>query len=224
MSVVTEVQTLLDDSGVFWLAQHVYDASNEAQLYVWEELRHDITTQTLTVSASTTLVTLPTSIYIPQRIIRAQFEWFPTTYLELERDSRLWRSVNPSTPVWFVNWDAEHLRPYPLASAEIEFTIEGVSYPGTEITTGTEDISAIRPVKQAVIWRAAAILSQNTRPQLAASLAAAAEDYLSQAREHYHKDTGRHNIKRLRPGTIWTHAHQGVINSGRWYSGLLTPP
>lgn len=216
MSLVSEVQTLLDDAdGVFWTDSHVYDACNEAQLYVWGETRHDIGTATFTVTANQEFASLPTTIYLPQRIVANNVEWFVTTYYELERDDRKWRAKSQAQPKWFVLHDIETLRLHPRPDDTYEYVLWGVNYPGTEIQSGTEDITAPKSLKRTVEFRAAAMIAQQTRPDLAELWNASYREHLAEFKRQLRNRHG-HKIVRMRPSRRFTtRAHQGNLKVAR---------
>lgn len=223
MAIVGEIQTLLDDTGVFWTDQHVYDAANQAQMETWAELRHDIAVATITVTASQEFVSLPSSIMIPQRIVTVttatKLEWYVTTHAKLEQDNRKWRAEGVAHPKWFVVFDYNTLQLYPKPDATYQYEIWGVRYPPTEITTGTEDITAEKTIKKAVIFRAAALVAQMTRPDLFEIWIQEAQEYLREARKNIRKNQP-HRFLRSVPATSSTQrAHMGYIGAGRLVSG-----
>ena len=218
MSLVSDIQDVINDAGVFWPVQHVYDCANEAQLLVWGRTHHDIITTTTTVTATQEFITLPTTMYIPKKVIANNVEWFVTTYHELERDNRKWRGTVNQKPKRFIVHDAEHLRIHPLPDQSYSYVIEGVRYPPSEIiasgTTTTTDITATPAIKQSVVYTAAAILAANTRPDLMVQWLGEANEYVIEAKKDLRK-MGSSKITRLRPGDSFTWAHMGRIESGR---------
>lgn len=219
MSAVSDVKALLDDAGVFWIDAHVFDALNQSLLDVWTDVRHDITTATLTFTASQASIALSTNIMIPQRITREGFEWYPTTYMHLQRDNAHWRDTGVGTPRWFVQFDAETLVPYPRPDATIEFVLWGIRYPSIEVTSTSTDFTVQVPIKNGIVYRAAALLAQNTRPALGASWNAISEEWLARARMLLRQQF-KHQMPVLRPGNVWTLAHQGALRDGRKIGGL----
>ena len=226
MSLVSDIQDLINDSGVFWPVQNVYDAANEAQLLIWGRMQTDVITTTTTVTATQEFITLDTAMYIPKKIIANNVEWYVTTYHELERDNRRWRGVPNDKPRWFVVHDAEHLRMWPMPNQSYEYKIEGVRYPPTElgtITSGTTtatntDITARTAVKQAIVYTAAGLLAANTRPDLMAQWLGDADEYLYEARADQRKAGGA-KITRFTPGGSFTWGHMGTIEAGRKRGG-----
>lgn len=218
MSLYTDIQDLINDTGVFWPAQNVYDAANEAQLIIWGRTRHDVFTTTHTVTATQEFITLNSEMYIPQKVIANNVEWFVTTYHELERDNRKWRGLSNNKPKWFIVHDAEHLRIHPKPNQSYEYVIEGIQYPQSEIgvsgTTTTLDITARPAIKQAIVYTAAGILAANTRPDLMIQWFGEADEYLREAKSDKRK-MGSAKITRMRPGDSMTWAHMGTIDAGR---------
>lgn len=224
MAIVAEIQILLDDTaGVFWTDQHVYDAANQAQMEVWAELRQDITVATITVTASQEFVTIPATIMIPQRIVSVstdtKLEWYVTTHAKLEQDNREWRAEGVSYPKWFVVFDYNTLQLHPKPDATYEYEVWGVRYPPTEITVGTEDITAEKMIKKAIVFKAAAMVAQMTRPDLFEAWMGEAQDYLRKAKRNWRKNQP-HKFMRIVPASNATQrAHMGYIGAGRLVAG-----
>lgn len=224
MAIVAEIQTLLDDSsGVFWLDQHVYDAANQAQMEVWSELRQDVIVSTVTVTASQEFVSVPATIMIPQRIVNVstdtKIEWYVTTRAKLEQDDRQWRLWDNTQPRWFVLYDYETLRLVPQPDATYEYEIWGVRYPPTQIEVGTEDITAEKAIKKAVIFKAAAYVAQMTRPDLFQAWLQEAKDYLIEAKRNLRKNQS-HRAWTMKPTNMpLSKAHAGFIRAGRVTGG-----
>ena len=76
MSLVSDTQELINDSGVFWPAQQIYDALNESMLEVWEDLELHTGTATMTATASAEFVSIPSTILSPKTISHGNVEWF----------------------------------------------------------------------------------------------------------------------------------------------------
>lgn len=218
MSLVSDTQDLLNDAGVFWLDNHLYDALNSVQLSVWRETHHDIAVGTMTVTASQEFAAVPSPIMIPQRIRLNDVEWWSTTPTLLERDNREWRTLNEAETHWFRVFDAETFQLIPKPDATYEFDVEGVRYPATEIASGSLDITAPLDVKKAVQYGAAALLALNTRRDLHEVWLDEAARSLQRAKTRYRRRGAP--FRRLRPGTGLTHAHQGDRASGRNITGV----
>ena len=68
MSLLSETQELLDDSGIFWVDEQVYDGLNNAMLELWPEINHDVYSDNVVATASQDTFTHPSRIMIPKRI------------------------------------------------------------------------------------------------------------------------------------------------------------
>lgn len=220
MSLVSEVSQLVDETGgaVWWTAQQVYDACNEALLEDWSILKPLAGTSTMTVTAGADLVAFDTtSIMIPQYFIDPTLntKLFPTTHDELENWSRRWREESAAKPKWLVQWDASHYRVFPLSDAQYEFVLWGVPWP-PEIGTATQDCTLENFQRKATVLRAAASLLDLTQPDLADAYRGEATDHAKRAAAEIRQQFDG-NVDRLRPGTGWTVAQFGRINQGRKY-------
>jgi hypothetical protein len=214
MSLVTDIQELIEEAatGVFWVNQQVYDAANQALIDTWLATRHDRTTASMAVSTNDVFANVPTEIMIPERIIINSLEYFPTTFALLERENRNWRSAAAAQPKWFVMWDTSRFRLVPKANAGYTFTVVGVQYPQEEITASVTDITAPALLKQAVAHRAAGIIFELTRPDLADAMRAQATELEMEFKKQL-RNRGGHRIDRLRPSTKFTIAQSGVIRN-----------
>ena len=214
MSLVTDIQELIEEAatGVFWVNQQVYDAANQAVIDTWLNTRHDRSTATMSVSVNDVFKAIPTEIMIPERIILNNLEYFPTTFALLERENRNWRTAAAAQPKWFVMWDTRTFRLVPKADATYNFTVVGVQYPQVEISASDTDITAPALLKQAVAHRAAGIIFELTRPDLADAMRAQATEYEMEFKRQL-RNRGGHRIDRLRPGTKFTIAQSGVIKN-----------
>lgn len=220
MSLVTEVQTLVDESGVgtWWTAQQVYDACNEALGEDWALLKPHAGTSTLTITTGADIVAYDTAaIMIPQYFVdpTLNVKLFPTIHDELENWSRRWREQSPEKPHWMVQWDAAHYRVFPRSDAQYEFVLWGVPWP-PEIGTATLDCTLETFQRKAVKLRAAATLLDLSMPDLADAYRAEAADHVRRAAVEIRQQFDG-NIDRLRPGTGWTVAQFGRISQGRRY-------
>lgn len=213
MSIVSDVQTLVNDSGVFWGASHVYNAINEAQLEMWGDSQWAVTTATLTLGTNSDIVSMPATIMIPHKIVYGGIEYHPTSYMRLEQWSRTWRSAGAAQPKWFVVWDATHFRVWPKSDGVYELPVIGAGWP-TEITSTNTDITAHTTYKDAVAYRAAQILLEATRPDMADAM----EELAEEARHTYKKNLRNQlqsRVMRVRPGTMFNMAQGGSIRMGR---------
>lgn len=210
MSIVTELQTLLEDSNVFWINAHLYDHLNQAQLEVWGELRHQIGTATITASATNEFLGLPaTTVMIPQRVVRGDIEWFVTNKAALGRENKNWRELTPGEPKWFVLFDDNTVQLVPRADSTYAYTVEGVLWPQVEIgDSPNDDITQPYYIRQSVLFLAAANITANTRFDLYQQFYQEYRESLNQAKVELRK-FGSHRIRRIRPGNAVTRAHQG---------------
>ena len=219
MSPVSDTQNLLDDSGVFWVDDHLYDSLNEAQVDVWKAVRHDLAVGTATVTASQEFFSIPSPIMIPQRIVRAGVEWWATSRGRLERDNRKWRVLTVDTPKWFVPFDAETLQMVPKPDATYTLEIWGVRYPANEIGAAVLDLANTNlRITRAVQFRGAAMLAANLRAPLMEAWLAQSADYIHKARKLLSKQRS-HTGMFLRPGSRSTAAHMGIRSIGKGLAG-----
>lgn len=218
MSLVSDVQLLLDESGgaVFFPIERVYDALNEAQLETIA-LDAQTTVGTFTADPDSDLVTLPAEVMIPKKVLGTNsvgqtVEYYPTSQVQLEQADRWWRLKAPSYPMFFVLWDMEHLRTFPRADDAYLFTVEGIGWP-TEIDASHLDLTLSRYAKEALVYHAAAKLLEDTQPTAAQRLT---EEAVALERKHRAqlRNRGGHNLGRLRPGTIYDRAH--AISIGKY--------
>ncbi len=98
MSVVTDVQAIINDTGVFWPTATVLTAINEAQLAVYAETKWALTTQTMTLGSNADIIPIPSNILLPKWIegTNTNFQppmvkrFFPSTQRGLEHFLRTW--------------------------------------------------------------------------------------------------------------------------------------
>ena len=220
MSLVSDMQELLDETAgaVFWTTSHLYNAANQAILETYAETRHEYVLATLTLTASSEMLTIPSTIMIPQYIIGSSGKYWPTTQAKVEQYYREWKAEPPAYPKHFVIWDMETLRAFPKSSGDYLFDICGVPWPTCgEVTSTSTDPSMPRLLKQVITQRAVALLLEHTQPELADSLNEDAKQLANKFKIQL-RNRGGHNIARLRPTTIFTHAQSGVIKLGRKFS------
>lgn len=230
MSIITQVQNILNDTGVFWPTQNLYDAINEAQFWLYEDSRWQRQTATISLGSNTDIFPLPSNIIIP--------EWFegqdgnfqpttykrfyPTTHRELEQFLRTWRGNNIGQPEYFAIWDSGHMRCFPRPDGKgpgpngnYIFTLYGIGLP-PEVNTTTQDISGLTPLVndayiQAIQNMAVAILFEATRPDLADAFSQTAQENIASFKRTLRNMQG-HNIRRLRPATHYDKNHSGTVN------------
>lgn len=219
MSLVTDIQELCDESAgaVFWPAAQVYDAANEAIIESFASSRHEFKLSTMTASAGDDLVALPADIMIPQYILGTAGKYWPTTQAKLEQQSRAWRGEPAGVAKFFVLWDISTLRVWPRGEQDYAYDLCGVPWPSVgEIAASNLDISVPKLLKQAITHRAAACLLGATQPLLADSLVQEAQELEYKFRVQL-RNRNSHNIRRVRPGTLFTRAQSGSIPIGKKY-------
>lgn len=230
LDIVTLVQTEINEAGagvpsagVFWPVQQVYDAINDAQLEFDSIAYLPIVTTSMTFTASQDLHTWPNTVMMwPHYLEIGGRKYWIIKAGDLERYDRNWRNNSPSLPSFFVMWDEQHIRPYPIADQNYVFNIWGPGWP-TEIVSTNTDVSVPPLLKTALALRASARLFQQSRPDLAAADLKEAEEYEMRYRMQWRKQQS-HNIKRLRPGNPVTAAQGGSIRIGKRLGGNPSNP
>ena len=143
MTLLNQIRTIIDEPNgpKFWPNAQLYDATNEASIEVLGSGQFDLTTATITATASSVFVTLPESIMIPKFILdTANVELPKTTYAALERDSVGWTTATSTQHLAFVEFDFQTLQLYPIVGSAVVYRVIGVPYP-VEISAGTEDLT-----------------------------------------------------------------------------------
>lgn len=213
MSIVSDVQELVNDTGVFYPIDQVYDAVNEAQLQLYAQTKWATTTATLGLNTNDDLVVIPSSVLIPQYLEYNTQRYFPTSHAKIEEYNRKWRLEPIGRPIFFVLWDAEHFRVWPRPDKTYDFLLTGIGWPA-EISAGNTTITADRTYQSAVAFRAASILVEFLRPDLADFFESECQDALTRFK-HTLRNAQSHNIRQLRPGTKFTVASHGVVRVGK---------
>lgn len=214
MSATTDLQLILNDSGVFWPTQQLYDALNEAQFHIYAETKWGIGTASMTLSPNVDIVSIPSGILIPKWIegTNSNFQppvvkrFFPTTQRNLEHYLRTWRGQNLGQPVYFSLWDATHWRVFPRPDnlgpgpgGSYPFTVFGIAFP-VEIATTTQAILGPPNYIQSVTNYAASLLLEATRPDLADLYMAQAMEQVLAFKKRL-RNQQSHNIRTLKPAT-----------------------
>lgn len=228
MSIVAQVQTLLNDSGVFWPTAQVLNAINEAQLWAYAQTKWQRTSWQLSLATGTDLLTLPSNVLVPGWIETAvvnngqtqNMRGFPSTQRELERFLRTWRSAGLDAPNYFIIWDASTIRLFPRPDQPYTYTLWGISYP-TEILNATTSLAGPPQYVLAVQNMAAALLFEATRPDLADVYLATAEAQLLDFKKRL-RNQQSHNIRRLVPGGRFALQQAGTIRELPTYYPLET--
>ncbi|MDE1766571.1 MAG: hypothetical protein KGI27_09935 [Thaumarchaeota archaeon] len=241
MSIVQQVQTLLFDTNVFWPNQWLFDAINEAQFHVYAETRWAITSASFTLNSNADVFPLPGGIQIPRwiegtnNLIQPPVvkRFFPTTQRNLEAFLRTWRGQNQGQPVYFVIWDATHLRCFPRPDAlgsgpggSYPFAMFGIGTPN-EIVDTTTDIIGPATYVQAIQNYAAALLFEATRPDLADMYRSLAEQQILEFKKRL-RHFQSHDIWQLVPATTRFEVDQGgeVYSTPDYYplEGAINQP
>jgi hypothetical protein len=206
MTLATDLQTILDESGAgtFWPLAQLYDAGNEAQLEVFASVKPQLASAELALAEGDGVVTLPTTLLIPQYILMDGKKYLPTTTGRLERYSTSWLNAPAATPEAFILWDWEHLRVWPTTAAATTLTIWGVPYP-TEFADPAFVVAGGRALQLAVAYRAAATLLEHVNPPQADQLLQEAESHERKARIQL-RNTNPHRVWRVKPGTTFRRA------------------
>lgn len=169
MSLVSQVQIIIDEpSGPkFWPLAQLYDAINESSVEVLGSAQQEITTATVTASASATYLALPTTIMIPKFLLSTSGREIPmTNYGAMEQDSPNWGTATGTEIIAFMEFDVNNLRLYPIVTTPKVYYVVGVPYP-TEVTTGVDDFTTIGSISTTVRFLAGSVLMEATRPDLA---------------------------------------------------------
>ena len=208
-NIITTVQLLLNDLGVFWPIQTILDACNEAQLAVFAQTKWAKVGVSLSLNTYDDLVIIPPSVFIPEWIEDGKRRYFPTTQRELEHFMRGWRMLDCSTPTNFVLWDASHFRVIPRPDKVYNYTLWGIGMPG-EITMASPNIIGPSHYINAISHAATGLLLEATRPDLAEAMKIQAAALVLDFKK-YLRNQQSHNIRRMRPGKRFDLQQSGVI-------------
>jgi hypothetical protein len=227
LTVFQLVRTLVDEptGGTFWTDQQVYDAMNEAQIFLFGEIKFATTTATLTLTQGADITPIPSSLMIPQYYLGTNpsnvvngvslgyNRYFFTTHAQLEEWLRDWKEQFPAFPKHLVLWDVGHVRPFPSPDATYRFLMVGIGWP-CEFSPSFQDVpAAARLYKRALAYYSAAILLENTLPELADTLNKMALESINELRVRL-RNQQSHNIRRMRPGDTFTGAQGGNVRTG----------
>lgn len=227
MSIITDVQLVLNDAGVFWDTTQVLDAINQAQLELFARIKWLRTSATLSLVIGQEFVGIPSTILIPSWIEGPAVSKggevnpkrvFPSTQYELESFNRLWRGAELDEPRNFVLWDATTLRVFPRPDQSYSYTIWGIGMP-TAMGVG-DTLTGPTAYVTAVIDYSVGLLLSATRPELA-------QVYINNAEENVQslivnkRNNQSHNIRRLRPGKRFDLSQSGNLrNNGGYQSNV----
>jgi hypothetical protein len=209
MNILTDLQALVDDAGVFWTQGQMLDALNWA--LVDAALLCDVNrvSTDLDITAGDTFVQIPSAIMVPKAIVNDEGEVYVVPQISLERYASTWRESTPCKPVSFVQFDADTLRIWPASDADYTYTIEGLGWPD-EITVGNTNLTYDHPFVHGVMYRAGAALVEATLPQAGDTFMMLSDQHLGEYRANIRK-RGGHTMLRLRPATKTQRAHGGNI-------------
>lgn len=216
MSLVSDVRLLLNESSAaFWPDQQIYDSINQAQLSLYTSAQPLLTSATFATGTGQALVAIPSTIMIPKYLLYNNRKYFITSQVKLEQHSHKWLETGTGFPRHWVLLDAFYLRPYPRTDADYIFTMWGTPWP-TEITASVLDITAPRNIKQAITHKAASLIFEHTRPDLADAMNRETEEFLMRYRTQQ-RNQHSHNISRIRPGNRLSTAQRGTVQIGQNY-------
>jgi hypothetical protein len=219
VTIIEEVKTAIgeENESIFWTAEHIYDALNEAHIEMNATLKNSIITVPWVVEAGDDLVEIPTEIMIPKQIEDTSRTFFITTPAKLEQESLGWRGTPAGVPGWFVLWDAFRIRVWPRADNDYQYNMVGIPWK-TEFSGSYDDISTDHQLRKSLVCRAASNLMESTQPPLAASLLQQALSYEDAYRSGL-RNSQPHNIRRLLPGpNKMNSAKTGVIKLGKGFT------
>jgi hypothetical protein len=202
MTLLTQVRLIIDEpSGPkFWPNQQIYDAINESSIEVLGSGQFELTTATMTATASASYAMLPTTIMIPKFILSTGTEGreLPkTTYAALEQESLYWGTATGTEHIAFVEYDYESVRLFPIVGTAIVYRVIGVPYP-TEVAVGVEDMGTNDMVSDAVKFLAGSCLMEATRPDVSEALRVEGGEHLQEAMRHK-RNNQTHNLWQLQP-------------------------
>lgn len=214
MSNLSNVRRYINDpDAVTYTDSHVLDKMNQAHVEQWVLAGPQITTATLTVTASTDIATLPTTIMVPQYFVYDNRQYWTATQADLERFSSKWREETVGQPKWFIRWSHNKVRVWPRPDATYALRVVGLGWP-TEITAISSNVGIDNLYNRAVEHEACASLLEVHRPDLSDIHAAEARK-LGYSYRVGLRNQQPHNIRRLHPATRSNMAQSGSISIGR---------
>jgi hypothetical protein len=216
VSIVTTLQVLLNDTGVFWPQAQILDAVNEAQLWVFAQTKWSRRSWLINLPKGTDIFQIPSDLLIPGWMESQVFNTdgsishmraFPTTHRELEHFLRTWRSAGLDAPQYFVIWDASHFRVFPRPDKAYTYTLWGVGYP-IEIVDNLGDLVGPPNYTQIIQNFSLGLLLNATRPDLSDFYMTQASLGVVEFKKHL-RNFQSHNIRRLVPSTGRLQIQQG---------------
>ena len=216
MSNLSQVRSYINDAnGIFYVDSHVLDHMNDCHLYTWWDTSPQLTTATVTLTASQDLLTLPSTIMIPRYLEYNNRRYWVSSHSELEDYSINWKSEGVGLPKWLIIWDAERLRLFPRPDSAYVMQLVGVGWP-TELTAIAPTVSLDRQYQQILEHKSAASLLTFVRPDLSEIHNKEAAKYLNDYKIGI-RNSQSHRLWKLRPGSNYNKAQQGNITIGRRY-------
>lgn len=217
-SILHDIRIYLNDPGIFWTDTQVFDAINQAQMWVFAETKWSRTSTPFVLTSGVDIVPIPTGIIIPGWIEGTSTDangvvsirrMFPTSQRELENFMRGWRGQSLGQPKNFSIWDSFNLRVFPRPDKTYNYTIWGIGFP-IEIINASQNLTGPDNYVAAVQDTALAILLEATRPDLADVYQKNADSEIEEFRKHL-RNNQSHNIRRLRFGDRFDIQQSGTI-------------
>ncbi len=220
MTLLAQVRLIIDEPSAakFWPNQQLYDAVNEASIEVLGSGQFQLTTATMTVTASAQYATLPTTIMVPKFILSTgtQGRELPkTTYANMEQDSPQWGTATGTEHIAFLEYDVETIQIYPIVGSAVVYHVLGIPYP-TEIGLGVEDMSTDGSIIDAVRMWAGSVLMEATRPDVSEALRMEGAENLQDAMKHK-RNNQDHRIWQIQPAGRMNARRFGDLNVIRGY-------
>jgi hypothetical protein len=209
MNILTDLQALVDDSGVFWTQGQMLDMLNMSLLECARTCDVNRVSASLTIAKGDVFIQIPSTIMVPKAIVNDEGECFVVPQISLERYASTWRASTPCKPVSFIQFDADTLRVWPASDDAYTYTIEGLAWPA-EITAGNTNLAYDHPFVHGVMYRAAAGLVESTLPQAADTFLHLSDIHLGEYKSNIRK-RGGHTFLRMRPANKTQRAHGGNI-------------
>lgn len=219
MSIVSDVQLILNDTGTFWTLPQVLDSINEAQFWIFAKTKWSRISSPLVMHAGQDIIQIPPTILIPGWIegtiqnnnpeSSSVMRMFPTTQRELENFLRTWRGAGLAQPSYFSIWDSTHLRIFPRPDQDYTYTVWGIGFP-IEILDNTTTITGPSLYVLGVKHYSVGLLLEATRPDLADQYYKLADQNVLDFRRQL-RNQQSHNIRRLRIGRRLDIQQSGTI-------------
>jgi hypothetical protein len=212
--MISELQRRLGETSgsVFWPAEHLYDSLNAALIELYALGRWQQTSVAVRALPEEEFIGLPQALMVPRYIQTDEGMYLPTTHQRLEQYNREWRLTAAARPEFFVLWDAEHLRPWPVPDVEYEIDIYGTPWP-PEISASNTSIEGLdEDLRKGVIHKAAAQLLEHTMPNAAETHAQISQRHLQAFQRRVRNSNPR--LRKVEPGTKFQLTRGGHIKLG----------